>query len=189
MKTSETLKEIMPSLLAAQALIKNLAPNKQGYGYKYVDLAKILDETKHILIGADLLIIQSVTTAENGVGITTRLQHKSGEYMEDTFTLPAVNQKSMNDVQGLGASITYGRRYGISCFLGIATDEDIDANMQEKPKPQPDFNRIDAIKKIDALMDKLGCTDEYIHDIQQQYSKAKSREDFKALYQSVEGEN
>ena len=135
MNTSESLGKILPDLFNAQGEIKNLAPNKSGYGYNYVDLAEIIDNVKPILLKNSIIVIQSVGTAEGGVSITTRLQHISGEWIQDTFALPALVQKSMNSVQGMGASITYGRRYGISAMLGIATDEDTDGTMKNK-KPE-----------------------------------------------------
>lgn len=178
MKTSETLKELMASLLLAQAQIKNMSPNKKAYNYSYVDLAKILDETKPILISNNLLIIQSVSTADTGVGITTRLQHISGEWMEDVFTLPAVNQKSMNDVQGLGASITYGRRYGISCFLGIATDEDVDGHIEPEPKKEKPFDRNKAIQAIEDEMQKVAMIMGDRDIVKSDMEKAKTKADF-----------
>ena len=48
------------------------------------------------------------------------------------------------------------------------------------------FNRNDAIKKIDALM--VDMPEEYITDIQQQYTRAKTKADFTALYLAVVGE-
>ncbi len=58
-------------------------------------------------------------------------------------------------------------------------------NNTEKP-----FIRNDAIKSIDALMTKLKCPEEYIADIQKnQYPKAKTRADFKALQKAIKEEN
>ena len=58
---------------------------------------------------------------------------------------------------------------------------------QEQNKPiKPEFNRNEAIKKIDALM--VNADEMYVTDIQKQYAKCKTREDFKALYKTVEGE-
>ena len=39
--------------------------------------------------------------------------------------------KGVNNVQALGASITYGRRYSLSAMLNIATDEDTDGTMKQ----------------------------------------------------------
>jgi len=189
MNTSESLGKILPDLFNAQGEIKNLAPNKSGYGYNYVDLAEIIDNVKPILLKNSIIVIQSVGTAEGGVSITTRLQHISGEWIQDTFALPALVQKSMNSVQGMGASITYGRRYGISAMLGIATDEDTDGamkNKQHNKQPEKPFDPKLAEKKIDELMQKLAFPMEYREQIHNQFEKAKTKADYTAIYKAVE---
>lgn len=136
MKTSETLDKLAPAMLQAVGELSNVAPNKQGYGYKYADLALIIDRSKPVLLKFNLFIIQSIGRSEATVSITTRLQHASGEYIQDTFDLPNAEIKNGNNVQKMGASITYGRRYGLACLLGIAVDEDTDGVNKEQPKYQ-----------------------------------------------------
>ena len=188
MRTSESLKSIIPDYLKAQEEIHNIAPNKKGYGYDYVDLALIIDRCKPVLLRNGLIIIQSVGEAEQGISITTRLQHVSGEYVEDTFSLPLTTMKGVNNVQAMGASITYGRRYGLSAILGIATDEDVDGVTPDKPvkKQEKPFNPADAEKKIEALMQKAGFTMEYRDHIRGQFKGAKTRADYTAIYKAVE---
>jgi len=153
MKTSETLTKLMTDYLKAQKDIHNIAPNKKGYGYNYVDLAMIIDKSKPMLMANNLLIIQSVGDAlEDKISITTRLQHISGEYMEDTFSLPLTTMKSVNNVQAMGASITYGKRYGLGAMLGIATDEDVDGKtIPQKGKESYDIDS--AIRKMENCKD------------------------------------
>ena len=55
--------------------------------------------------------------------------HDSGEWIEsDPFMLHAVK----NDPQAGGSAITYARRYSLSAVLGVAWDDDDDANMATK---------------------------------------------------------
>ncbi|RKX80952.1 MAG: hypothetical protein DRP58_12525 [Spirochaetes bacterium] len=153
MRTSETLTDLMKDYLKAQVDIHNIAPNKKGYGYNYVDLAMIIDKSKPALLAHNLLIIQTVGEGkEEGISITTRLQHVSGEYLEDTFSLPLTTMKSVNNVQAMGASITYGKRYGLGAILGIATDEDVDGKTLPKKDKEPyDMDR--SIKKLEGCKD------------------------------------
>ena len=154
MRTSETLTKVMPDYLKAQAEIKNIAPNKKGYGYDYVDLAKIIDESKPFLLKNNLIIMQSVGDSEaEGISITTRLQHVSGEFLEDTFSLPLTTMKAVNNVQAMGASITYGRRYGLGAILGIATDEDVDGKPNGKTKTPEVYDMDRAIQKFENCKD------------------------------------
>lgn len=147
MKTSESIKNLAGDLKSAVQHIQNVAPNKQGYGYKYADLAHIIDECKQPLLDHNLIAIQSITQSEQSVGITTRIQHTSGEYIEDTFDLPAADVKGTNAVQKIGASITYGRRYGLAAMLGIAVDEDVDGKTQVQHR-KPDFTYNEKLFKL-----------------------------------------
>jgi hypothetical protein len=41
----------------------------------------------------------------------------------------------MNTYQSIGSAITYFRRYSLSSFVGIASEEDVDAASKETRKP------------------------------------------------------
>ena len=140
MKTSNELKNITIALIEIQKGIPIIEKEKQGYGYKYASFDNIINIVKKVCNNNKMAIIQSVGQSENGVTITTRLQHESGEYIEDGFELPATTMKGVNNVQALGASITYGKRYGLSAMLGVATDEDIDCNVDTIKKSEKNNN-------------------------------------------------
>ena len=38
----------------------------------------------------------------------------------------------MNTYQSIGSAITYFRRYSLSSFVGIASEEDVDASSKQK---------------------------------------------------------
>lgn len=135
------MKNIAMALVKAQTELKNPDKNQQGHGYRYADLASILDQTKPVLSKNGLAISQLATDDGNGrVGVKTILLHESGEMLESNLTLPIPEmltrdgKKMMTDTQAAGAAITYARRYAISAILNIAADEDTDAaGAQKKP--------------------------------------------------------
>lgn len=132
MKTSEKTDLISISLIQVLPEIRNLFPGKAGYGYNYIPLQEVIDEIKPKLVKYDLGVIQ-MPVSENGqsVGVTTRLIHKSGQWLESTFfALPTV-LKGTNQTQQIGASITYLRRYGLVSLFGIAGDEDVDGKVND----------------------------------------------------------
>ena len=148
MQTSETLIKITPALLAVQTKTPTLGKDKQGYGYRYVTLDHIIETLKPICNAEGIAIIQTVGNADNAVCITTRLQHVSGEFIEDSFQLPATTMKGVNNTQAMGASISYGRRYGLTAILSIATDEDTDGIVKaEKPQQQKPVNKLNELVK------------------------------------------
>jgi hypothetical protein len=128
MKTSESTKEIFAAQITMQSELMNVAKDATGYGYKYTKLETLIDHAKPILFKNGLGYIQTNTSTDDGrVGVTTRLIHTSGEWVEDTMTAPLYKLAKMNEYQVAGSVITYFRRYALASMLGVASDEDIDA--------------------------------------------------------------
>jgi len=76
-----------------------------------------------------LSLIQAVTADENGrIGVTTRVLHISGEWMESTSFFETEG-KSQTTAQKSGSSITYQKRYGLAAFLGIDSETDNDGGL------------------------------------------------------------
>jgi hypothetical protein len=127
MRTSESIKAIAPALLAAQKAIGPAIKDKTNplYKSKYADLHAVLKACLDALNANGLVLLQTPVHSEDGkVHMTTRLQHESGEYMEETFSIPAQKQ----DPHGYGSACTYLRRFSVSAWLGIVTEEDDDGN-------------------------------------------------------------
>lgn len=140
MKSSESLSNIAKALVLAQGEAKDIQKNKQGYGYKYATLESILSMLRPILVKNGLSIIQSHGNNESEITVTTRILHESGEWLEDTGGVEFQLLKGMNNAQSVGSAITYLRRYQISAFMNITSDEDVDGEVdvgQAKKNTQP----------------------------------------------------
>ena len=132
---SEKIDLVSSALVKAKKSIRNVKPDKQGHGYKYADLVTIIDMSTPILLDNDLVVTQNIINENDGqVGIETILLHSSGQYIGGAFVLPITDLPRGNLVQGMGASITYGRRYALAAILGISSDEDIDGKLPESEK-------------------------------------------------------
>ena len=131
MKHSDELKNIAKALAKFQADIKDPARDKDNpyFESKYVALDGLLDAVRPVLATNGLSFIQSPVSNGQDMGVTTLLMHDSGEWIEsDPFVLHAVK----NDPQAGGSAITYARRYSLSAVLGVAWDDDDDANIATK---------------------------------------------------------
>lgn len=130
MKSSESIKNLSDALVKAQSKIENLYPSSKGYGYDYVPLNKIIDMLKKVLPEFGLSYIQLPYGGESGqtVGLTTRIIHTSGEWLEETAEFPVTDMKGVNATQKAGAAITYFRRYALLSAFGVTGDKDVDAN-------------------------------------------------------------
>lgn len=129
MKTSEQINELAAALAAAQGEIDNAIADSENPHFKstYADLASVRRAIRAPLAKHGLSIIQLPTTIEGKPWLTTRLLHKSGQWIEDACQL-LVEKPTM---QGLGSAITYMRRYATEAVTGIAEQDD-DGNEASK---------------------------------------------------------
>lgn len=130
MKTSESTSNIFQAMVKAQEKVTNLYPSSSGYGYNYVPLEKIIDMLKVVLpqFGLSYIQLPENESGDGLIGLTTRIIHTSGEWVESTASFPLTDMKGVNKSQAAGAAITYFRRYGLCAAFGITGDKDVDAN-------------------------------------------------------------
>lgn len=126
MLTSPSVDKITASLLEAQKKIKHATKDKTGPHAMYATLESVIDACKAVLLEQGIVVIQS----PGDKVLTTRLQHKSGEFIQDTMSLILGRQ----DMQGLGSAITYARRYSLTSLLNMAQADD-DGQLAGKAKP------------------------------------------------------
>lgn len=141
MQRSDQINELAGALAKAQALIKQPAKtrtatiksDKGSYGYKYADLPDIIDAYRQPFSDNGLSIVQSASTEERRVAVTTVLLHSSGQWIQDTLFMNVADSRP----QAVGSAITYGRRYAISAMVGVAPDEDDDGQTAQAPSSRP----------------------------------------------------
>jgi hypothetical protein len=135
--SSETLGKLSDALAKAQAEMQNAPLNKVNphFKSKYADLAAIRDTVTAPLAKHGLALMQTTGIDENGqFALFTRLSHSSGEWMLGVYPLPLDPGKP----QQMGSAMTYARRYTLAAMVGIAADEDDDANAaQTNGQSQP----------------------------------------------------
>ena len=139
MQTSEKIGAIAQAIVKAQAEMPKLLADSDNpyYKSKYIALADLIKEVRPVLAKYGLAIIQGVSgDGEKAVIITTRIIHESGEWIEEAFTMPVVAKGAKEATpQDYGAAVTYARRYSLAGILGVASEEDDDANSISVQKP------------------------------------------------------
>jgi hypothetical protein len=197
--------EMAKALPALMAEMENAKNSKKGYGYNYAPLNEILDTARPILGKHKFSINQFVGNQDGMVTVTTRLIHVSSEYIESTMVLPLAKVSGANDVQQMGASITYARRYMLTSILGIAGEEDTDGNPdgdKRPPKAQPkaqasvEGDKVDkAIKMTEAylkanekriLIEDLDVMKDHFNELKKQPNDNQKYLDIRDFYSSVQ---
>jgi hypothetical protein len=88
------------------------------------------------------------------VVVTGILSHKAGHQEESTLSLPLDTTGSKNNVQAIGSSVSYGKRYVAMAMLNITSrGEDDDGKAAD-----PNFLiSNDELDDLNALMDEVGA--------------------------------
>jgi hypothetical protein len=132
MKSSEKVDLIAQARVKAQKAFTPVPKNKTAtvktksggeYKYKYADLADCLAMALPHLSANDIVLTQPHALVDGKLRVTTHLLHVSGQWMESD----GIEILENGDPQHLGQQSTYYRRYDGCSFLGIAPDEDTDA--------------------------------------------------------------
>jgi len=148
--------KIASALAQAQMEFGIFTTNREGYNYKYLDLAGILEKVYPILGKHKLAIIQGASLIVKDempyVVVTTKLMCED-EWIEDVLEFPMIEpvKKTDTDIMMLGSTISYLRRYAIQSMLGIAgTDreaEDMQKDMhKDVDTKRPNPNAVKGLK-------------------------------------------
>lgn len=132
MNHSETIGKLAEALSKAQGSFTHVEKDGRSHHGKYATLPAVLDTVREGLAQNGLSIVQAPSSEGNAVSVTTRLMHVSGEWLETTISAPAAT-----DIQKLGSSISYLRRYSLMAVLALAADDDDDGNTAMRPQKGP----------------------------------------------------
>jgi len=122
--SSPDIAELAKALAAAQGKIKNAAKDSKNphFNRSYADLASVWEACRGPLTENGLAIVQQPVSDEKRVGVVTTLVHQSGQWMRSTLWIVPERPGP----QPLGSALTYGRRYSLAAFVGVAPDDDDD---------------------------------------------------------------
>lgn len=187
---SESVNELFTGIVKFQSAMKNPSKNrtvkvktKTGgqYEFKYATFDQILDTIREPMADAGLGFMQEVETGERGLILTTTILHESGQWKSSTSNIPLGEDRTP---QTIGSAISYFKRYTLTAALGIAADEDDDANSAQgnqmevvgNPKPPVQREKPQAVSprdrakawidgRVDAVVKAKSATE--IQDINQ----------------------
>lgn len=125
----------------------NLQKNKDGYGYKYTDLA----EVHEYLERNNMKYYQYIEIINGNDYIMTVpiIDGKAQEPRRGVRVVNAVLSGIKNPAQEQGSAITYARRYSLLMAFGLAT-EDNDAQVLTRKNVKQVTNKKEEKKKINA---------------------------------------
>jgi len=133
MLRSEQINELASALSKAQGKFPILQKRTKAYNYMYADLAEIIECVQPVLETHELCLSSEIDW-DKGI-LTMWLFHSSGQHLGCSIKLHYKADGKVNEMQAMGSSISYARRYCISCLLNLAADKESDDDgVKSSPK-------------------------------------------------------
>jgi len=107
---------------------RNCSVSFSGRNYKYADLEAVYKAVRKALAGNGLAITHLCQEFAGQVELVTMLTHSSGQWFRSVYPVKA----KVDLPQEFGSAMTYARRYSVSALLGIASEEDDDAQSAQE---------------------------------------------------------
>lgn len=162
-KHSENIDQLATALAAAQLEIDSVKKTEDNpfFKSKYADLASVWAAIRGPFGRNGLSVVQIPMTRDGHAITITILMHKSGQWIKGATAL----KPAKSDPQGMGSGFTYGRRYSLMGFAGVAPDDDDGNDASEPPqnkhkselkerKPTPHSENYQKLRKLLAA---VGC--------------------------------
>ncbi len=102
--------------------------NRYDYTYQYADLEAVYKAVRKPLADNGLAITHLCQEFAGQVELVTMLTHSSGQWLRSVYPVKARAERP----QEFGSAMTYAKRYSISALLGIASEEDDDAQSAQE---------------------------------------------------------
>lgn len=138
---SESISGVSKAFVAALKEMTDVPKNKKAdtgkFEYGYADLASTVAMARAVLGEHGLAIHQTAGSEGDEVIVWTTVLHESGEFL----TAQPLRLPLGQTAQQTGSSLTYGRRYALMAFLGLATEDDDGANAGLRTKRSPNASR------------------------------------------------
>lgn len=150
---SAEVDKIFAAVVALQSEINNPKKSKQGHGYKYAELAQIIELSREPLATKGLAVAQYCTAIDGQSYLVTQMIHSSGQWLRGYYPLEKAGMRAVNDAQQMGAAMTYARRYNLAAILGVAQEDDDAASVpaqrtqqQNQPPQQSQKVAVDVLE-------------------------------------------
>lgn len=155
MNQSQEINELVKALALAQAELQPAIKDSINpfFKSKYADLGSVWDVCRPVLSKNGLCIMQTTEIQDEKTILSTMLAHTSGQWVKSHLPL----NPSKNDSQGMGAAITYLRRYSLSALVGVVCDDEDDGEtaVGRGPKQNVPVQKIEPVMSSCEIQPKL----------------------------------
>lgn len=179
---SDQINELAGAMAKMQGELESAAKSSENpfFKNKYADLATVWDACRVPMSKNGLALIQQISLLNDRSVLLTTLTHSSGQWMRSICPIITAKQ----DAQGMGAGITYMRRYAMCAMLGITQDDD-DGNgasgISTKAVTEKELNSVIQQLVEEFPEDKRDMAGEYLNFCKTHYKSKKGSKWMEAL--------
>ena len=136
MNQSESIAKLAAALVKAQSEMPEIPMDglNPHYKSKFSTLGAVIKATRPVFTANGLCVLQLPSGEAGEVGLTTRIVHVSGEWIEAELVMAV---SGTNPGQEVGKLVTYLRRYALASAAGVYSDEDTDNEGPKTKKAEP----------------------------------------------------
>lgn len=171
-------KNVYAALMAARAEFPTVTRSETAdagkFKYKYAPLETIVEALEPVLAKFNLIVVQYPGLIDGQPVLHTELHHtESDTAIKGVYPLVT---PAPGDPQKLGGSMTFARRYGYVCIVGLAIEDD-DAQNASKPVKKPQVQATqDQLEAVSILAKAVGWSnDRLMNAIQKKTGKKDLR--------------
>jgi len=132
MNQSDNINELATALSKAQSEIQGAKKDCANpfFKSKYADLSSVWDACRDPLTRNGLSVIQTTCDRDGNTFLYTTLAHNSGQWIRSELKVVV----GKPDIQALGSSLTYCRRYSLAMIAGVCPEDDDGNAAAQQPK-------------------------------------------------------
>ncbi len=146
------------ALAKMQPELPTIIASDKGHNTKYAKWERIQPQIMPIINKHGFSLSFKTDTPDDKITITAILRHKEGYSDQTSLHLPSDPSGSKNNVQAIGSSVSYGKRYTATALLNLnIAGEDDDGNLAGA-------GELITKEQLSELSDKITATES---DIQQ----------------------
>ena len=138
---SNEIGALIEALSKAQGEMKCAVEDSKNsyFKSKYADITSVWTACRGPLSGNNLAVVQTLEPVNGELCLVSVLGHSSGQWIKSVLPI----RVAKDDIQSLGAAITYSRRYSLAALVGICPeDDDGEGAMDRSPKKLEDISPV-----------------------------------------------
>lgn len=134
MKRSEHIGELAAALAKAQGMMTAAIKDASNpfFKSKYATLESVMEAIRVPFSTNGLSYTQPAETDDEYIVVETMLMHASGQWISSSL----LAKPAKSDVQGIGSTISYLKRYGLQAMAGVASEDDDGEAAVGRPQPR-----------------------------------------------------